>query len=34
MSVPEPIAKPTSAFTRAGLSFIPSPINATFLPSA
>ena len=34
MSVPEPIAKPTSAFTRDGLSFIPSPINATFLPSA
>ena len=32
ISVPEPIASPTSAFTSAGLSLIPSPTNATFLP--
>ena len=32
MSVPEPIANPTSALTSAGLSLIPSPTKATFFP--
>ena len=27
-----PIAKPTSAFFRAGASFVPSPVNATMQP--
>ena len=27
-----PIANPTSAFLRAGASFIPSPVTATILP--
>ena len=32
ISCPAPIAIPTSAVVRAGASFIPSPIMATFLP--
>src|SRR5262249_36520467 len=32
--VPEFIARPTSAWARAGASFVPSPIIATSLPSA
>ena len=31
ISVPDPIASPTSALANAGLSFIPSPTKATFL---
>ena len=27
-----PIAKPTSAFLKAGASFVPSPVTATTLP--
>ena len=33
-SVPVPMAMPTSALARAGASLMPSPIMATFLPSA
>jgi hypothetical protein len=32
-SVPEiPIEKPTSAFAKAGASFVPSPVTATTYP--
>ena len=34
MSVPAPMAMPTSARARAGASLMPSPTIATFLPSA
>ena len=34
-SVPDiPIAKPTSAFFKAGASFVPSPVTATTLPNS
>lgn len=35
ISVPViPIAKPTSAFLRAGASFVPSPVTATTSPNS
>jgi len=30
--VPEPSAKPTSAFFKAGASLVPSPVTATIFP--